>query len=66
MPRKKLGAIPTDLLSREHAGWLDYLKEMEPYARENPDDDRTAGQVRYALKRVKLLEEKLGLAANRK
>lgn len=61
----KLNERMRKMLENEHAGIVDALLDLEPYARNNPDDKWSQGQTRHFLKRKRQLEEKLGLAVNR-
>lgn len=66
------GHVPHELsermrnaLANEHAGICDYIEELKPYVRHNPDDNWASGQLRYFIHRKKQLEIKLGNAKNR-
>jgi hypothetical protein len=56
----------THALSNEHAGLVDLIGELEVYVLANPDDNWAVGQLRWSKKRVAQLEQKLGLAKNRR
>ena len=51
--------------AKEHESWIDYVAELEPYVRANPDDKWAAGQLKFAHRRIKELTEKIGAAVNR-
>lgn len=64
-PRLDLGVRMRRSLERRHAGWIEYVEQLEPYVIANPDDRWAVGQLRYAKSEIVRLTEQLGLAVNR-